>query len=242
MNKSILIIIGLALIMISIEVIFERSNWPKIKNWIPRALIFNIIHLVITVSFSYVFDDLFNSYKLYTITGGLFTETICGYLVITFIYYWWHRARHKSNFLWRTTHQLHHSPSRLEIITSFYKHPIEIVINSLIISLILNLLLGISYEGQSIILLIMAIAELFYHWNIRTPYWLGFIIQRPESHCVHHQYNLHDYNYSDLPIWDIIFGTFYNPKSSEFTCGYKIGYEDKIIDMLLCKDIHRGKA
>lgn len=33
------------------------------------------------------------------------------------------------------------------------------------------------------------IAELIYHWNINTPYWLGFIFQRPESHRIHHQEN-----------------------------------------------------
>ena len=31
--------------------------------------------------------------------------------------------------LWRTLHQLHHSPKRLEIVTSFYQHPLEIISN-----------------------------------------------------------------------------------------------------------------
>ena len=52
---------------------------------------------------------------------------IVGYLAITFVYYWWHRWRHESPFLWRWFHQVHHSPQRIEIITSFYKHPLEIV-------------------------------------------------------------------------------------------------------------------
>ena len=55
-------------------------------------------------------------------TGG----AIVGYLVITFVYYWWHRARHEVPILWRCFHQVHHSPQRIEIITSFYKHPVEI--------------------------------------------------------------------------------------------------------------------
>jgi hypothetical protein len=28
--------------------------------------------------------------------------------------------------------------------------------------------------------------EFVYHMNIRTPEWLGYFIQRPESHRVHH--------------------------------------------------------
>jgi hypothetical protein len=30
--------------------------------------------------------------------------------------YWWHRARHDLNFLWRVCHQIHHSPARIEFI------------------------------------------------------------------------------------------------------------------------------
>ena len=56
--------------------------------------------------------------------------------------------------------------------------------------------------------LLTGIAELFYHWNVRTPHWLGYFVQRPESHCVHHQRGRHRNNYSDLPLWDIAFGTF----------------------------------
>ena len=40
---------------------------------------------------------------------------LVGYLAITFVYYWWHRARHQSDVLWRVLHQLHHSPARLEL-------------------------------------------------------------------------------------------------------------------------------
>jgi sterol desaturase/sphingolipid hydroxylase (fatty acid hydroxylase superfamily) len=56
-------------------------------------------------------------------TGG----AILGYFVITFVYYWWHRWRHEVPFLWRWLHQVHHSPARIEIITSFYKHPLEML-------------------------------------------------------------------------------------------------------------------
>ncbi|WP_426174595.1 sterol desaturase family protein [Massilia sp. TWR1-2-2] len=32
-------------------------------------------------------------------------------------------AGHESDWLWRVFHQIHHSPRRLEAITSFYRHP-----------------------------------------------------------------------------------------------------------------------
>jgi sterol desaturase/sphingolipid hydroxylase (fatty acid hydroxylase superfamily) len=36
--------------------------------------------------------------------------------------------------------------------------------------------------------------------------WLGSVFQRPESHCVHHQEGVHSFNYSDLPLWDMLLG------------------------------------
>jgi sterol desaturase/sphingolipid hydroxylase (fatty acid hydroxylase superfamily) len=66
--------------------------------------------------------------------------------------------------------------------------------------------------------LLTGLAELFYHWNVRTPRRVGYLLQRPESHCVHHQAGVHAFNYADLPLWDMAFGTFRNPQAWEATC------------------------
>ena len=50
--------------------------------------------------------------------------------------------------LWRFFHQIHHSPQRLEVITSFYKHPIEMTVNSLIGSALVYALLGLTPESR----------------------------------------------------------------------------------------------
>jgi sterol desaturase/sphingolipid hydroxylase (fatty acid hydroxylase superfamily) len=46
-------------------------------------------------------------------------QVALNWLLSTFIFYWWHRVRHSSDALWRWTHQLHHSPRRIETITAF---------------------------------------------------------------------------------------------------------------------------
>jgi hypothetical protein len=122
--------------------------------------------------------------------------------------------------LWRWFHQFHHSPQRIEVITSFYKHPFELVANSILSSAILYLLVGLGPKPAAYAVLLTGLAELFYHWNVPTPHWLGYIVQRPESHCVHHQENVHSYNFADLPLWDILFGTFRNPRRFEARCGF----------------------
>jgi hypothetical protein len=102
--------------------------------------------------------------------------SLIAYFIATFVFYWWHRWRHESNFLWRGFHQIHHSPLRIEVITSFYKHPVEMVVNSVIGSLLVYTLLGLSPAAGAVYTLCTALGEFFYHTSVRTPRWAGFII------------------------------------------------------------------
>ncbi|MFT6400165.1 MAG: sterol desaturase/sphingolipid hydroxylase (fatty acid hydroxylase superfamily) [Bradymonadia bacterium] len=104
------------------------------------------------------------------------------------------------NLLWLLLHQVHHSPRRIEAITSFFKHPLEIMVNSIIISGIVYGLFGLSIESRAIVILLIGIAEFSYHMNIRTPRWWGYILQRPEMHRIHHERGVHTNNFADLPI------------------------------------------
>jgi sterol desaturase/sphingolipid hydroxylase (fatty acid hydroxylase superfamily) len=46
---------------------------------------------------------------------------------------------------------------------------------------------------------------------------------------VHHQKGYHKNNYSDLPLWDMIFGTFENPRNQVNDCGFS---SDKELDLM----------
>jgi sterol desaturase/sphingolipid hydroxylase (fatty acid hydroxylase superfamily) len=144
--------------------------------------------------------------------------------------------------LWRVFHQVHHSPQRIEIITSFYKHPLEIVVNGVLSSAILYLLVGLGPDAAAGAVALSGLAELFYHWNVPTPHWLGYLFQRPESHCVHHQEGLHSYNFSDLPVWDMLFGTFRNPRRWDARCGFGPEREPLLGQMLLGTDVNASAS
>ena len=77
-----------------------------------------------------------------------------------------------------------------------------------------------------------------YHVNTRTPRWLGCLVQRPEMHRLHHARGHHRYNYGDLPIWDMLFGTFHNPEAFEAECGFAHDAELRVVDMLRGVDVH----
>lgn len=216
-------------------------KFPVVAGWWARAVFLNAVQLSAVIASGLMWNRWFARYsifpgaKLHPATGALI-----GYVVITFVFYWWHVARHRSDFLWRWFHQIHHSPKRLEVLTAFYKHPVEILFNSVLSSAILYLLLGLDQKTAGLSVALTAIGELFYHWNVKTPHWLGFIFQRPESHCIHHQDGVHDYNYSDLPIWDMLFGTFRNPRNWNAQCG--LGDAELHLSRMLKGEVIPAKA
>ena len=65
-----------------------------------------------------------------------------------------------------------------------------------------------------------ALGEFFYHTNVRTPRWIGYVFQRPEMHRIHHQHARHENNYGDFAWWDMLFGTWENPRDFVHTCGF----------------------
>lgn len=232
----------LGMMMLLVEQFRPGTKLPKVTHWWPRVVVFNAIQASSVFVAAATWDQWLPEYRLLDNRAlAPWLGALIGYLAITFVYYWWHRARHQFSFLWRCFHQLHHSPQRLEVVTSFYKHPIEIMINSLLSSLVLYFGCGLSPEAVSIAVLLMGGAEFFYHWNIKTPRWVGFFIQRPESHRAHHEYGIHTRNFSDLPLWDMVFGTFYNPVIVPELCGFSAEKEQQVWAMLTGKqvtDIH----
>ena len=237
--KTVYTILCLAVLMVAVETVAPGRKWQKVAHWWRRAFLLNGIQIGAVYLSALTWDRWMEGQYLWNVEGsiGVAGGAALGYFVITFIYYWWHRARHDIDFLWRWFHQIHHSPARIEIITSFYKHPIEIIANGIISSSILYMLLGLSAEAATIAVFMTGVGELFYHWNIKTPYLLGFVFQRPESHCIHHQRDWHKNNFSDLPLWDILFKTFHNPKVFDKECGFSEEKELRLKDMLIGQDI-----
>lgn len=237
------IVLLVALGMLLLEQRYGARRFARVAGWWPRALLLNGVQMGSVYLGMVTWDRWFPALGIESAADWpLVVQVMAGYLAITFVYYWWHRARHQVPLLWRWFHQVHHSPARIEIATSFYKHPLEIVANGALSSFVLHVGVGITVEAASLTVLVTGLAELFYHWNVRTPYWLGFLFQRPESHCVHHRAGYHRNNYSDLPLWDMLFGTFENPRDQISDCGFDVHRERALGAMLMGKDLYRTKT
>lgn len=240
----ILSVVLVACIMMLIEARCPGRKWKQVKGWWARAAILNAAQVLVIFISGYAWNVWFQEWAVFHLEDylGKTAAAFTAYFLITFVFYWWHRMRHEIDFLWVWLHQIHHSAQRIEILTTFYKHPAEIVINSLMMGVIMYAGLGLAPETAIITTLLTGFGELFYHWNVKTPYWIGFIFQRPESHCIHHQRGWHRQNFSDLPLWDMLFGTFHNPKDFEKECGFRDNREVNLASMLRGMDINPRKT
>ncbi|HEY1137251.1 MAG TPA: sterol desaturase family protein [Xanthomonadaceae bacterium] len=223
------------------ERLFPGWSLPKVRTWPLRVVLVNLVQLGVVVLAGVTWERWLSSASLFQlsthvspIVGGLIA-----YFIATFVFYWWHRWRHEYDVLWRGFHQIHHSPQRLEVITSFYKHPGEMVVNSIIGSLLVYTLLGLSPEAGAIYTLCTALGEFFYHTSIRTPRWIGYVFQRPEMHRIHHQHGRHRNNYGDIVWWDMLFGTYENPAEWTGSCGFDDEKEQQLGAMLRYRDVHK---
>lgn len=208
---------------------------PSVPGWWPRLLLANATQLAVVLAIgpltASVLDPLVPLDPFPNVVAG----TIA-YLLSTFLWYWWHRARHEVRPLWLACHQLHHSPSRIEAAMAFYKHPLEQAANALLAAAVAGPLFGLDPGAALVYATLSAGAEFVYHVNVRTPRWLGYLVQRPEMHRLHHARGHHAQNYGDLPVWDMLFGTYANPETWDGPCGFED--EHQVGAMLLFQDIH----
>jgi sterol desaturase/sphingolipid hydroxylase (fatty acid hydroxylase superfamily) len=232
------IIIFATLIFFVLERVLPGRELPEAPGWYARAVFLALCQLGIVFVAGSAWNRWLQHWSLLHISSSLppLLQGALGWFVGTFVFYWWHRARHDVDILWRVCHQIHHSPSRVEMVTSFYKHPLEIMLDSILASLIMFTLLGASSEASLWFNAFAVVGEYFYHSNLRTPRWLGYFIQRPEQHSIHHQIDVHAFNYGDITWWDRIFGTFREADEFAPVCGFPKDHEKNLGSMLLFHD------
>ena len=226
-----------------LDFIIQARRYDKTRHWRLRGVLVTTAIVFFSGEVALFWGNLFGDVHLFDLSGLGLWGIIPGILVYEFFHYWYHRSAHEWNWLWRAGHQLHHSAESLDAFGANYLHPVDAVMFATLASLVLFPLLGLSLEAGLVSALFLTFNAMFQHANISTPHWLGYLIQRPESHNIHHGRGIHRYNYSDLPLWDMVFGTFRNPRTlDDVTCGFYKGASSRLFDMLIGKDVSRPRA
>ncbi len=220
------------------EAVFPARQLPVVKYWKLKGIFFFMLFFYLSSYLPLWIDPFLANYTLFDLSSiGTLGGAVIGILGYQLILYIYHRSVHTNNFLWKSFHQMHHSAERLDTYGAFFFNPTEMISFTFIGSFVFALMIGLSPKAITVVILVLNFFSIFQHANIKTPHWLGYLIQRPESHSVHHGRGLHKFNYSDVPIWDILFGTFYNPKVYEHENGFYDGASNRMTDMLLLRDI-----
>jgi len=237
---SIFILVLYATLMIW-EGLFPGRKLKTNNGLKVRGLIAFVIFFFLSAYLPLLWDQYLLMYQLFDLSNlQVWQATVIGLLVYEFGVYIWHRAIHKSDLLWKTFHQMHHSAENLDTYGTFNFSPLDMIGWTLLGSLSLTVIVGVDPQAATAIILLTTFFAIFQHANVKTPVWLGYFIQRPESHTIHHAKNVHAFNYSDLPLFDILFGTFKNPATYEAETGFYEGASARVVDMLLCKDISQA--
>jgi len=140
-------------------------------------------------------------------------------------YYWWHRMQHELPWLWEL-HKLHHSDESLNATTIYRSHFFELAGQALVRGMTVGLLVDLAAGHQALIAIVAAgllppVWDIFIHSNVRMDrlHRLVPFLSTPQFHWIHHSKlpEHQDKNYAIwLPVFDVVFGSYYRPRVSEY--------------------------
>lgn len=220
------------------ETLWPGRPLPKVPGAHVRGMLWFVVYFFGSSYLPYLWADAIAPYRLFDLTHwSVPGAALLGVLSYELLGYFYHRTLHASDFLFRVVHQTHHASERLDVPSAFAFHPLDIVGWTLVTSLGLSVVVGLSAAATGASVLLVTFLSIFQHANLRTPRWLGYLVQRPESHSRHHARGHHRNNYADLPLLDLLLGTFENPAEFSSQSGYYEGASARLGELLLGRDV-----
>jgi sterol desaturase/sphingolipid hydroxylase (fatty acid hydroxylase superfamily) len=226
------------IVLLLVERKFPARELPKVRLWLPKCIAFFVLGAVLGGVAPVLFASAIHDYApldlslLGSVLGGL-----VAFVAAELAIYGIHRLSHNLPWLWRWTHQMHHSAERVDVAGSAYFHPLDMLVQSSVVTIVIGLL-GVSADAAALAGYLQFFGGTFQHLNVRTPQWLGYLIQRPEAHAVHHARGVHAYNYGNfIMLWDVLLGTFRNPAAFSGPAGFWDGASAELGAMLIGRDV-----
>lgn len=238
-------LVGLAIpltyfVFLGTEKLWPARQFPPRPHWQWIGVGFLLLVIAVSVTVPLLIPETWLAeHRWIDGTGlGVAGGTLVGVVVLEFVIYAWHRGVHNVDFLWRGFHQMHHGPQRVDIAGALVFHPTEMIVQTLLQLFVTVIVLGLDPLAAAFTGYCIAFFSFFQHWNVRTPKWIGWLVQRPEAHCVHHRQGLHYYNYADLTPIDMLFGTYRNPEKFMGECGFEAPADRRMGAMLAFGDVN----
>lgn len=225
---------------IAYDTLRPARAYPEVDRWVLKGVASFVLYSALSVALPFLWDGWLGEHRLVDATSlGTLGGAAVGFFTLELFVYGWHRLLHANDFLWRWLHQMHHSAERVDAAGAFYFSPYDMVGWTFLGSLALVWVVGITPQAAVVVNVITTFFAVFTHANIETPQWLGYLVARPEMHAVHHERGAHTGNYSDVPLIDMLFGTYENPETFDGVGGFYDGASSRVVDMLLGRDVSR---
>lgn len=199
----------LLLVTETVLMYFRRNHIPY-KDMLFNYLLAATNVLIGAVLFPFIYSawKYGESKQVLTIDES-FLSGLFLFIIIDFVFYWFHHWAHKSPILW-FFHSLHHSSSNYNLTIGLRSNYGQTLIFLLILTPLT--FLGWSPRALSIVSLIHVFFGFWQHTKLVNKMGhLESILITPSHHRVHHGINPHyiDKNFGQvLLIWDRFFGTF----------------------------------
>ncbi|MFT4721718.1 MAG: sterol desaturase/sphingolipid hydroxylase (fatty acid hydroxylase superfamily) [Candidatus Azotimanducaceae bacterium] len=228
-GKLVVFIAGL-LFFFSVETAFPKRPWQQsrlqrvlfhisvaaLNTVIVRALIFVPLLLWLV----YVEEQGWGISRWLGLVGWV--EILASVVVLDLLDYFWHRANHRVNFLWRF-HKAHHADTSMDVTTALRFHPCELIVSALAKAIWVAIwgptaIAWFIFEG------LISLCAQFHHTNIdfsdRIEQPLSRLIVTPRFHAAHHavdrQYG--DANFSTIfSCWDYLMRSYVRPADNGAT-------------------------
>jgi len=222
---------GLTVGLGCVAICFSSERLRPVQRQNLLSLRFNLLYFLPASLLQSVLTPIASVLTIATVNaggGGLFDLPDSGWRLFPafFIYllamdcgeYIFHRAQHRSAFLW-SMHALHHSDVEINASTTIRHYWIEPFIKSLTIYLAVALIFRVG-ERTLTLYAITTCYNYFSHMNFRLGFgrW-SFLINGPQYHRIHHSAlpEHRNTNFAGLlPIFDVVFGTYRQPARDEF--------------------------
>lgn len=223
--------IGLLLAFILVEVGLTwvlRKKYYEVSDSVCSVVLGLTYAAMIAISAGTVLATFYWAHQ-YAVTDidwtGSVVAIIGAYVIVDFLFYWYHRAIHEVRLGW-AAHVNHHSSQFLNAGTALRASFVEAWIEP--VFMLPTVLLGMD---PVMVVALVSLNHLYQYWlHTRLVGKLGaveWVMNTPSHHRVHHASNIRycDKNYAGtFIVWDRLFGTF-EPEDKAEPCVFGIRHQ-----------------
>lgn len=204
-----------------------------ITNPVSRVAVVVVLFPVLKLSGAGTYDKLLEGFGPLSLQPPL-DQALQMIVLMDFVGYWLHRWFHGVR-LWRF-HAIHHSSADLDWLSAARVHPVNDIVNKALQALVV-VTLGYSPLLLAGVLPFFVAYAILQHANVTWDFGLlRKVFASPKFHRWHHTaaQEGQDKNFAGLlPLWDILFGTYYMPKEQPRRFGIADVVPDNLVGQMV---------